>query len=297
MEVLRTPDECFEGLSGYPFEPHYREIDGLRIHYVDEGPPNAAPVLLLHGEPCWSYVYRKMIPPLAAAGHRVVAPDLVGFGRSDKPTRCEDYTYARHVGWLTNWLLAMDLTGLTLFCQDWGGLIGLRVATDHPERFDRIVVANTSLPTGEMKIPMFFKVWRLFSQWVPRFPIGRLIQFACVRPMPREVRDAHDAPFPDERYKAGPRVFPAIVPTRYDDPECVANRCAWAVLEKWNKPFLVAFSDHDPINSVAKPHFLERVPGARGFDHPIVHNAGYYLQEDAGEELAKVVNDFIEETS
>ena len=297
MDILRTPDERFENLPDYPFEPHYCEVDGLRIHYVDEGPCDAAPVLLLHGEPCWSYVYRKMIPPLVAAGHRVLAPDLVGFGRSDKPARCKDYTYARHVAWLTEWFLAMDLSRVTLFCQDWGGLIGLRVATDHPERFDRIVVANTSLPTGDQKVPLSFKVWRLFSQWVPRCPIGRLIQFACVRPMLTEVRSAHNAPFPNERYKAGPRELPAIVPIRYDDPECVANRRAWGVLEKWDKPFLVAFSDHDPINSFAEPQFRHRIPGAQRFDHPTIRNAGYYVQEDAGEELADIVNHFIAKTS
>lgn len=293
MEILRTPDVRFENLPGYPFKPHYREVDGVRIHYVDEGPRDAAPVLLLHGEPSWSYLYRKMIPPLAAAGHRVLAPDLVGFGRSDKPSRREDYSYAKHVAWMTSWLLSVDATRVTLFCQDWGGLIGLRLAAENPERFDRIVAANTALPTGDEKSSFFLKAWQGFARWTPRFPVGKAIQFATSRPVDRGVIAAYEAPFPNQRYKAGARAFPSLIPTRPDDPESEPNRRAWEVLEQWDKPFLTAFSDGDPLTRAAGPNLQRRIPGAHGLAHPIIRKAGHFLQEDAGEELAQLIVDFI----
>jgi haloalkane dehalogenase len=296
MEILRTPDAHFANLADYPFEPNYHEVDGLRIHYVDEGPRDAAPVLLLHGEPSWSYLYRKMIPPLVAAGHRVLAPDFVGFGRSDKPTRRKDYSYARHVAWMTAWLLDVDARRLTLFCQDWGGLIGLRLAAENPDRFDRIVAANTLLPTGDGSLPFVFRVWRAFSQWSPIFPISKIIETGCARPVAPEVLSAYDAPFPNVRYKAGARAFPKLVPMRPDDPESEPNRKAWHLLEKWEKPFLTAFSDRDPITRSSGPVFRARIPGARGLEHPTIRNAGHFLQEDASEELARVINDFTAKT-
>ena len=224
MEALRTPDERFANLPGYGFEPHYIEVDGLRMHYVDEGPRDAAPVLLLHGEPSWSYLYRKMIPIISAAGHRAIAPDIIGFGRSDKPVNRDDYTYQRHVDWMTAFVEQLDLQNITLFCQDWGGLIGLRIAAEHPERFARIVAANTMLPTGDNPPGEAFLRWQKFSQTVPVLEIGRLIQGATVSTLPDDVVAAYDAPFPDDTYKEGARKFPALVPTSPDDPAARAAR-------------------------------------------------------------------------
>lgn len=296
MEVLRTPDARFQNLPGYPFEPHYQEVDGLRIHYLDEGPREAPPILLMHGEPSWSYLYRKMIPPLVAAGHRVLAPDLVGFGRSDKPSRRKDYSYARHVAWMTGWLVAVDATNITLFCQDWGGLLGLRLAAENAERFARIVAANTVLPTGDEKSDLALKAWKGFARWTPVFPIGKAIGFATSRPVEAQVLAAYEAPFPSNRYKAGARAFPLLIPTRPDDPASEPNRRAWKVLEQWEKPFLTAFSDGDPFTRAAGPVFRKRIPGAQDREHPIIRKAGHFLQEDAGEELAIVVNGFIART-
>jgi haloalkane dehalogenase len=293
MEILRTPDERFAGLPGWPFAPRYAEVDGLRIHYVDEGPPDAPPVLMLHGEPSWSYLYRKMIPRFVEAGFRAVAPDLVGFGRSDKPADVEEYSYARHVGWMTEWMEAVDLRGVTLVCQDWGALIGLRVAAENPDRFARIVVANGALPTGEGKIPLAFRAWQAFARWSPYFPIGRIVQAGSRTKLPRDVAAAYDAPFPEARYKAGARAFPPLVPTHPDDPAVPDNLRAWEVLDAWQKPFLTAFSDGDPITRGLDRPFRARVPGAARQPHATIRGAGHFLQEDRGEELARVVIDFI----
>jgi haloalkane dehalogenase len=296
MEILRTPDERFADLPGYPFEPHYVEVGGLRIHYVDEGPPDADPVLLLHGEPSWSYLYRKMVPVLTAAGHRVVAPDLVGFGRSDKPAQRDDYTYQRHVDWTMGFLEALDLRRITLFGHDWGGLIGLRLAAEHEERFARIVAANTMLPTGDRPPGEAFLRWQHFSQTSPAFDIGRVVQGATVTELLPEVVAAYDAPFPDDSYKAGARQFPALVPTAPDDPAAPANRKAWEVLRRWQKPFLTAFSDSDPVTRGGDRFFQREVPGAQGQAHTTIVGAGHFLQEDKGEELAAVVSEFIAST-
>ncbi len=296
MEILRTPDERFAALPGYPFAPHYVELDGLRMHYVDEGPPDADPVLLLHGEPSWSYLYRTMIPVLTGAGHRVVAPDFVGFGRSDKPALREDYTYQRHVDWTLGLLEALDLERITLFGQDWGGLIGLRLAVEHEERFARIVAANTFLPTGDRPPGEAFLRWQQFSQTSPAFDIGRIVQTATVTELPPDVVAAYDAPFPDDSYKASARQFPAIVPTAPNDPAASANRKAWEALRRWEKPFLTAFSDSDPIMHGGERIFQREVPGAQGQPHTIITGAGHFLQEDKGEELAAIVNKFIAAT-
>ncbi len=293
MEYLRTPDDRFANLAGYNFAPHYVEIRELRMHYLDEGPGDAARVLLLHGEPSWCYLYRKMIPVLAAAGNRVIAPDLIGFGRSDKPVRREDYTYQRHVDWMDAFIRALNLNNVTLFGQDWGGLIGLRVLAGDPDRFARIVVANTGLPTGDLKPSDGFMRWRKFSQSTPNFHVGEIVKGACRSELSPEVIAAYDAPFPDDRYKAAARQFPLLVPIRPDDPASQANRRAWQVLQQWKKPLLTAFSDGDPVTQGGERPFQKLVPGAQGQPHVTIRDAGHFLQEDKGEELAEVVVKFM----
>jgi haloalkane dehalogenase len=301
LNVLRTPDDRFGELPGFDFAPHYVEVpsgeesERLRVHYIDEGPPTGAEkILLLHGEPSWCYLYRKMIEPLTSAGFRVIAPDLVGFGRSDKPARRSDYTYARHVEWMRTALFdELELSGLTLIGQDWGGLVGLRLVAEHPDRFRRVVAANTGLPTGDMDMGEAFLAWQKFSQEVPTLPVGRIVGGGCVTEVPAEVIAAYDAPFPDESYKEGARQFPVLVPTRPDDPAADANRRAWEVLREFDKPFLCAFSDRDPITHGADRIFRDVVPGALGQTHPTITEAGHFLQEDKGEDLAHAVIDFV----
>ncbi len=296
MNILRTPDEQFENLPGYPFAPHYTEIDGLRIHHVDEGPADGEIVLMLHGEPSWSYLYRKMIPIIATAGHRAIAPDLVGFGRSDKPAAQEDYTYQKHVAWMTQWMEQNNLTDITLVCQDWGSLIGLRLVAEHPDRFKRVVLANGGLPTGDQKMPEAFMKWREFSRHARRFGIGRVIQNGTVTQLPKEVIAAYNAPFPDDTYKAGARIFPSLVPITPDDPASVANKAAWQSLGTFSKPFLTAFSDSDPLTARGDLFFHRVVPGAKGQPHTTIKDAGHFLQEEKGEELAQLIIDFIAQT-
>ena len=301
MQTLRTPEDRFEGLPDWPYSPHYTEVDDgdggrLRIHHVDEGPADASPVLCMHGEPSWSYLYRHMIPVFAAEGHRVVAPDLVGFGRSDKPVEQSDYTYAAHVAWMTEWLEALDLTDITLVCQDWGGLIGLRLATAMPERFARLVVANTGLPTGDRPPTEAFLNWQRFSQDVEVFDSGMIIQMGTTTDLSDEVVAAYNAPFPDDASTAGARRFPLLVPTSPDDPAAEANRAAWTVLESWTKPVLTAFSDSDPITKGGERVFQAKVPGAADQPHTFIEGGGHFLQEDRGPQLARVVIDFIAAT-
>ena len=301
LDILRTSDDRFAALPDYPFAPHYadiRDADGtaLRIHFIDEGPRAAAPVLLLHGEPSWSYLYRHMIRGLAERGHRVVAPDLVGFGKSDKPASQDDYTYERHVRWMSDWLTAMRLDRITLFGQDWGGLIGLRLVTAFPERFARVIVANTGLPAGT-GMTKGFAQWLEFSQSVPELPIGDIVAMGVARGMSAAVKAAYEAPFPDETYKAGARKFPRLVPMTPQHASVAENQAAWEALGRFTKPFLTAFSDSDPITKGGEQVFLERVPGAKGQPHVTIANAGHFLQEDAPAELVQVVHDFIGKTS
>lgn len=293
MKIIRTPDERFTELPDYDFAPNYIDIDDLRMHYVDEGPREADPVLLLHGEPSWSYLYRHMIPPIAAAGLRAIAPDLVGFGKSDKPVRRSAYTYEGHVAWMREFIEALDLERITLVCQDWGSLIGLRVAAENERRFARIVLANGGLPDGSQEMPKAFFKWRAFSQYSPVLPIGRIIQKGTVAGLSDAVVAAYDAPFPSGRYKAGARQFPKLVPVTPDDPAFAANKAAWKSLGQWRKPFLTAFSDRDPITRGADKVFVDHVPGAQGQAHTTIEGAGHFLQEEKGPELARVVVDFV----
>jgi haloalkane dehalogenase len=302
MRVLRTPDERFDGLPGWPFEPRYvtvtDPVDGteLRVACVDEGPSDTDPILLMHGEPSWSYLYRTMIAGLVAAGHRVVAPDLIGFGRSDKPAERSDYTYARHVEWMTQWLEALDLQHVTLFCQDWGGLIGLRLVAAQPDRFDRLVVANTFLPTGDRDPGDAFRMWRDFSQNVPEFSSSAVVAMGCVSALTDGALAAYDAPFPDQTYVAGARQFPTLVPASPDDPEAPANRAAWEELERFERPVLCAFSDSDPITAGADRAIRERIPGAAGQPHTTVTGGGHFVQEDCSDQLVEIVSGFIAST-
>ncbi|WP_066826200.1 haloalkane dehalogenase [Sphingomonas mali] len=297
MEVLRTPDERFADLADYPFPPHYLTVtdaDGtdLRIHYVDEGPRDAAPVLLMHGEPSWSYLYRKFVPDLVARGHRVIAPDLIGFGKSDKPAARTDYTYERHVAWMSDWLTALDLTDITLFCQDWGGLIGLRLVAAFPDRFARLVVSNTGLPVGTGSSEGF-DAWLAFSQNVPQFPVGFIVNGGTTRELTAAEIAAYDAPFPDETYKEGARQFPTLVPITPDHASVAENRAAWAVLERFERPVLTAFGDKDAVTNGGEKAFIERIPGARGQPHRIIAGGGHFIQEDAPAELCALIDDFI----
>ncbi len=303
MKTLRTPDERFAGLPEFDFAPNYAELadsEGgtLRVHYLREGDPDAPVVLLLHGEPSWCYLYRKMIPVLTDAGLQVVAPDLVGFGRSDKPSERSDYTFARHVEWMRELLFdRLRLRGVTLVGQDWGGLIGLRLVGEHPEHFARVVAANTFLPTGDTNPGDAFFAWQRFSQEVEEFPTGVIVKGGCVTDIPDEVRAAYDAPFPDETFKAGARQFPMLVPSRPDDPAHDANVAAWVGLAAFDRPFLCAFSDQDPITKGADRNLKERIAGAKGQPHTTIMGGGHFLQEDRGEELAKVIVDFVAATS
>jgi haloalkane dehalogenase len=296
MQSLRTPDTRFDDLPAYDFTPNYLDIADLRMHYVDEGPKDGAIVLLLHGEPSWSYLYRHMIPPLTDAGFRTIAPDLIGFGKSDKPSRKSDYSYAGHVAWMLAFVEALDLTDMTLFCQDWGSLIGLRVAAENEHRFRRIALGNGGMPTGDQETPKAFKVWQTFARFSPWFPIGKIIQNATVTALPDDVVRAYDAPFPSAKYKAGARAFPMLVPTTPVDPATEANRAAWEVFTRWEKPFLTTFSNRDWITRGWEKVWQDRVPGARNCAHVKIRNAGHFLQEDKGPELADTLIRFIEAT-
>lgn len=296
MDVLRTPDDRFENLLDWPYAPRYLTVtdaDGtdLRIHYVDEGPRDGAVVLLMHGEPSWAYLYRHIIKRLVADGRRVIAPDLIGFGRSDKPAKRTDYTYERHVAWMSDWLLQLDLHEITLFCQDWGGLIGLRLVAAFPERFAAVVAGNTGLPTGA-GITDGFKAWLEFSQTVPQMPIGMLLNGGSARDLKPEEVAAYDAPFPDETYKEGARQFPTLVPITPEHASVEENKAAWKVLEAFNKPFVTAFSDGDPVSKGGERVFKERVPGAKGQNHVIL-SGGHFLQEDSPAAIAALIDNLL----
>ena len=294
MRVLRTAEERFTGLPGFGYPARYADAGGLRMGYVEDGPADGEPVLLLHGEPSWSFLYRKVMPVLAAAGLRAIAADLPGFGRSDKPAEIGDYSFAALVEWVRAFAFdSLDLRGLTLVGQDWGGLIGLRLVAEHPDRFARVVAANTGLPTGDLPMPDVWLRFREVVRTAPVLDVPRLVQSGCQTRLPDEVLAAYQAPFPDSSYTAGVRAMPGLVPTTPDDPATEANRAAWTRLAAWDKPFLVAFSDRDPITGAMAPILKQVIPGAAGVDHPVISGAGHFLQEDAGEQLAREIAGFV----
>lgn len=293
IDFLRTPDERFRNLKDFPFPPNYIEVSGLRMHYVDEGNKEAKTVLMLHGEPTWSYLYRKLIPPVVKAGFRAIAPDLIGFGKSDKPIKRDDYTYQRHVDWVKEFIKKLNLKNIILLCHDWGGLIGLRIAGEAPDLFSAIIACNTFLPTGDMPAGKAFLRWREFSQTTPEFHTGGIVKGGCVKELPDNVIKAYDAPFPDDRYKAGARQFPVLVPITPDDPASEPNRKAWETLFKWEKPFLTAFSDSDPITKGGDLFLQQAIPGAKNQPHATIEKAGHFLQEDNPEQLSEVLVNFL----
>jgi haloalkane dehalogenase len=292
-QVLRTPEARFANLPDFPYTPHYTEVGGLRIAHLDEGPRDGPLVLLMHGEPTWSFLYRKMIPVLVAQGLRVIAPDLVGFGRSDKPTRASDYSYLNHVEWMKAWVRANDFQHMTFFGQDWGSLVGLRVVAEMPERFDRVALGNGALPTGTMEMPKAFKIWRAFARYSPWFPIGRIVKTGCAKGLTPQELAAYDAPFPSRKYRVAARVFPGFVPTTPQDPERARNEAAWEVFKRWDKPFLTLFSTRDPVTKGGEVLWQQLVPGAQGQPHTKIRGASHFLQEDKGAEVAQHLAAFV----
>jgi haloalkane dehalogenase len=294
IDFVRTPESRFKGIPDYPFEPKYFQVDGLRMHYVDEGPRDASPVLLLHGEPSWSFLYRHMIAGLVAAGHRAIAPDLIGFGKSDKPTRQADYTVARHVRWVGGLIEGLNLDDITLFGQDWGSTIGLRLAAENEVRFSRIVIGN-GLLTAENGVETkrwVIRLWRAFTRWSPWIPAGQIVGRSSGRTLTSDEIRAYDAPFPSNEYLAGARVFPQLIPMSSKDPATAANVAAWAVLKRWTKPFLTVYSNGDPVLGEMDALFQRRVPGATGQPHARVEG-GHFLQEAAAPELSRFIHELI----
>lgn len=336
MKILRTPDERFQNLPGYPFEPHYTEVgDGeggsLRIHHIDEGPSDGPVILCMHGQPVWSYLYRHMIPVLNDAGLRVVAPDLVGYGRSDKPSTREDYTYERQVSWFNSWLQSNDFREATFFGQDWGGLVGLRMVAENPERFRRVIIANTGLPlpanVSEERIAAYhetrrrigtpaleemitqvsqqgpeapeqaFVYWQSYCWGTEDIPVGMLVAgMLDGRTLSPDEVAAYDAPFPDPSYKMGIRAMPSQVPTLPDDPALPGNERAWGVFGAWEKPFECAFTDNDPVTRGADIGMSKLIPGAKGRDHSRIHGGGHFVQEGRTDEICKRIVDFVRST-
>lgn len=302
MDLYRTPDDQFTDLPDFDWQPHYADVADpdsgqVRMAYIDAGPADGPVALLLHGEPSWSFLYRNVIQALVDSGVRCIAPDLVGFGRSDKPLAIAEHSYARHLEWVRELVFDhLDLRDVTMVGQDWGGLIGLRLVAEHPDRFARVVAANTGLPTGDFRMPDVWWSFRDAVEGAEMLDVGRLVESGCVRSMDPAVRAAYDAPFPTEESKAGPRAMPGLVPNSTEDPATEANRAAWEALKQWDKPFLTAFGDSDPITGAMAPILHKLVPGAAGLDHPTIERAGHFLQEDAGADLGQVVAKFIAAT-
>lgn len=294
-EILRTPELCFQNLKDYPFKPHFVRINNLQIHYIDEGPLEMPPVLLLHGVPAWSYLYRQLVRIISKAGIRVIVPDLIGFGKSDKPVETEAHTYQSHVDWISSYIFTLKLRNITLFCHDWGSLIGLRIASQYPDLFTGIIVSNGMLPTGDHKIDPVFKIWRLFSGYSPYIPVDSIIQSGTLRKLDKEERRAYRAPFPSSKFKAAIRSLPSKVPLSKNDPESILNRILWESLNKWGKPFLTVFSNNDPVSDGGDLYLQKRIPGAAGQDH-LRLDAGHFIQEDRFEELSEIIIRFYEKS-
>jgi haloalkane dehalogenase len=297
MEIVRTPPERFDVVAGFDHPPSWVEVDagqGLRMALVDVGPREGPVVVLVHGEPTWGYLYRAMLPPLVDAGLRVVVPDLVGCGRSDKPVERDAYSFAGHVEWLRTALFdALALREVTYVGQDWGGLLGMRLLAENPDRFAGVVMSNTGLPTGDVPMP---EVWQQFRQMVrttPTLDVGRMVDSGCRRALTEAERAAYAAPFPTEQHCAAIRTFPDLVPNTPDDPATPANRAAWERLSTIEVPFLTAFSDGDPITRGGDRWMHAKIPGAHGRDHTVIENAGHFVQEDEPARFAEVVADFV----
>ncbi|HUX57381.1 MAG TPA: haloalkane dehalogenase [Bacteroidales bacterium] len=293
MRIFRTPDSCFTDLKDYPFQSHFVKINNIQLHYLDEGPVSARPVLLLHGVPTWSYLYRHLIKKIAEAGNRVIAPDLIGFGKSDKPGNIKNHSYQSHVEWITTFLKILNLKDITLFGHDWGSMIGLRIAANNPDLFSGIIISNGMLPTGEQKIHITFKLWRIFARYSPFLPVDRVLESGILRKLDKEERRAYRAPFPSSKYKAGIRALPSLVPTSPDNPESAGNKIAWESLSKWEKPFLTVFSNTDPITRGGDDYLQNRIPGAFGQNH-VRLDAKHFIQEDRSIELADIIIRFKE---
>jgi haloalkane dehalogenase len=291
MQVYRTPDDRFADLPGFGFTPHYLELrSGLRVHYLDEGPRDGPAVLLLHGEPTWCYLWRHMIPLLTEQGFRVLVPDLIGFGRSDKLLGQASYSYAGQVAWIREWVEALDLKGVTLGCQDWGSLIGLRVVAEVPDRFAAVALSNGGLPDGQ-DAPRAFAIWRAFAKYSPLFPIGGIVKRGTKRALTPEEVAAYDAPFPTRASKAAARAYPPLVPFK-GNPAVPDQLRAWEVFKRWEKPFVCCFSDGDPITRGGDALWLERVPGTRGMPHRTLHG-GHFIQEDDPAGFAAAIADAV----
>lgn len=298
MDVLRTPDERFDALPDWDYAPRYREVvaaDGtpLRYHFVDEGPRDAAPVLLLHGNPSWSYLHRHMIRGLVDRGHRVVALDLMGMGRSDKLVERTAYTVEAHLDWMQQWIDGEDLRDVTLYCQDWGGLLGLNLVRLQPDRFTRILASNTGLPAGE-GTNAALQAWIEFSQSVTPLPVGAIVDGASTRTLTEAERAAYDAPYPDATYQASPVQFPVLIPAPPDHPAVPLFRATWDFLETWTRPFLTVFGSEDAIAFKPGSHlkFQRKVPGAQGQPHRVIEGANHFIQEDASDELVGILDAF-----
>jgi haloalkane dehalogenase len=287
-KILRTPESRFKDLKDYPFQPHFVRVNNLLIHYVDEGPVDNDPVLLLHGVPAWSYLYRHLIKIISESGCRVVSPDLIGFGKSDKPREAKLHTYQSHVDWITEFIKILNLKEITLFCHDWGSLIGLRIAASHPDLFTRIIVSNGMLPTGEYKINPGFRLWKYFARYSPFIPVDLVIETGTLQKLDKEEKRAYRAPFPASGYKAAIRALPSRVPAAQNDPQSAVNKTLWKLLEGWNKPFLTVFSNHDPITRGGDEYMQKIIPGAAGQDHKRL-DAGHFIQEDRYKELSEII--------
>jgi haloalkane dehalogenase len=294
MKFIRTPESRFADMKDFPFKSHFIQINDLQMHYIDEGPREVSPVLLLHGVPTWSYLYRHMIAKIAGEGIRVVAPDIIGFGKSDKPVKKSDHSYNSHIEWLKKFINSLELKDIILFGQDWGSLIGLRIAADEPDLFAGIIISNGMLPTGEEKMHFTFKLWKTIARYSPFLPVDVIISSGIAGKLDKEEKRAYNAPFPSEKYKMGIRALPNLVPISPDSPDSFANRNAWKELDKWRKPFLTVFSNDDPITRDGDKYLQNRIPGTAGQNHGRL-NGGHFIQEDRSDELAGIIIKFCEE--